>query len=107
MKKQQFKVVQYYSTNTLYGYVFEYNSRQFGLCNDMDRYYLYELESGAKVLSFTINELLNFSIEDNIDFAKYYISKISEDDFLKNIERVKQTDQFKYFQYPINQKFKV
>lgn len=107
MKKRQFKVVAYYSTKTLYGYVFEYNSRQFGLYNDMDRYYLYELESGTKVLSFSINELLNFTIDDNIGFAKYYISKISEDDFLKNIERVKQTDQFKYFKHPINQKFKV
>jgi len=100
MKKIQFNIVQFSHFTVHYGFLFEVNNKQFGLSYTDTTVHVHDLYTGGRVLWFQFNDLLKLTDEDLIEFAKFYISKITPEQFEKGYEKTK--EEYSYLTFPAN-----
>lgn len=87
------------------GIVFEANYRQFAIEQSYYSYNIIELYSGCRVLWFQKNDLLPFSIDNMIEFAKTYIRMITDEQFENGIQRL--ANKFSDIEFPVNKTIKL
>ena len=87
------------------GIVFEENFRQFAIEKNNFSYNIIELYSGCKVLWFQKNDLLPFSIDNMIEFAKTYIRMITDEQFENAIQG--SANKFSHIEFPLNKTIKL
>lgn len=85
--------------------VFEENFRQFAIEQMNYSYNIVELYSGCRVLWFQKNDLLPFSIDNMIEFAKTYIRMITDEQFENGIQRL--ANKFSDIKFPVNKTIKL
>lgn len=101
MKKIQFKIVQFSHFTDHSGFLFEVNNRQFGLSYTDTTVHVHDLYTGGRVIWFQINDMLQITDENLIEFATFYISKITPQQFENALEKVKQD--YSYLTFPANE----
>lgn len=104
MKKISYKIIDF-GLDPREGYLFEVNERQFALFITECSVHVHDLKLGARVLWYQQNDLLMLSIDDLIEFAKVYISKITKEQWLQ--AEMKCKTKYPSIDFPINKRFRI
>ena len=100
MKTRKFNVIGVFELEEKTGIVFNVNNRDIALCHSPVLINFYDLRTGGNILKFQNNDILNISDKDMIEFGKFYISKISDDQWQQAEHKVK--TERPLFDFPIN-----
>ena len=105
MLTRNIKVIAFNSIVEKAGFLFEENNRQFAFFYQDHNILIYDLYTGANVLKYQDNDLLNLTHDLLIEFARFYISKIAPEQWDEATKKIK-TD-YPYIDFPVNKKFRL
>ena len=105
MKNIHFVKLTQFGTEQLYGYLFEEKDRQFAMQKSFYNVNFFDLTTGGRVFFIGDNDQLSLSDTDLIAFAKYYIRKITPEQWIRSEDRMK--EKYCNLTFPLNGKFQL